>query len=310
MEKCTWESKIYDIRDGICAFVNVPGLARSNVGMAAGDKFGIFIDAMGTGELSHWFQTEAQKRTDKPIPFCVYTHSHGDHVFGAHGYHGVYGIMTEQAQKESYDDKDAPDPAMLGKHPVYKAGDSFRTLPLDIVFRDSITINLGGRTARIMDFGWCHTTSDVVVHIPEEKIVFAGDLLFNKIGFMGGTCRFANWIAAIDRLLELDADIYVPGHGPIATREDVREDRDYLSFLYETAKAGKAAGISPLDLAEDTDIGKYESWQEPERIVLNFETMYRELDGQEMYPPKKPAFNAHAERIRMAKEGRRIHRKG
>jgi glyoxylase-like metal-dependent hydrolase (beta-lactamase superfamily II) len=307
MEKFFWETHMEPIKEGICAYISEPGIGKSNVGMAAGKNYGIFIDALGTGALTNTFKVEAQKLCAVPCAFAVYTHTHGDHVFGAHAYDSVKHVAAKGALREAVDDKDGPSDFILSVSEVYKKGDSRRT-PFDIIFDKTLTLDLGGRTAHIIEMGHCHSISDSVVYIPEEKVMFCGDILFNKIGFMGGSCQFGNWLEALDKILAMDVDIFVPGHGPVANRSETRESRDYLNLLYDSAKKAKAAGTPALDLAEDIDIGVYENWIEPERLVLIIECMYRELDGNPMYPPQKPSFNVQAERIRMAKEGRRIHK--
>ena len=128
--------------------------------------------------------------------------------------------------------------------------------------------------------GPAHTTNDVVVWIPERRLLFTGDLVFN------GGCPFvamgsiAGSLVAIERLREFGAETIVPGHGPVCGPEVIDDIEAYLRFVQETASAAFASGLSPLEAARQTDLGRFADWHDTERIAGNLHRAYSELRGE------------------------------
>ncbi|YCK33976.1 MBL fold metallo-hydrolase [Actinomadura sp. ATCC 39365] len=130
-----------------------------------------------------------------------------------------------------------------------------------------------------------HTTNDSIVWIPERRVLFSGDLVFN-----GGTPfvlmgSVAGTIAALDTLRELGAETVVPGHGEVCGPEVYDRVEGYLRFVQETARRGHAAGMTPLEAARETDLGEWGALLDHERLVGNLHRAYAELDGR---PPGAP----------------------
>jgi cyclase len=120
----------------------------------------------------------------------------------------------------------------------------------------------------------------VVAWVPDRKLLFAGDLLFN-----GGTPfvvfgSVAGSLAAIERMRALGAERIVPGHGAVCGPEVLDEVEAYLRFIQETARAGFANGTPPLELARATDLGRFAALHDSERIVGNLHRAYAELRGE------------------------------
>jgi cyclase len=128
--------------------------------------------------------------------------------------------------------------------------------------------------------GPAHTTNDVIAWIPERKLLFSGDIVFN-----GGT-PFAmagsvlGWLDALPVLRELGAETIVPGHGEICGPEVVDEVEAYLRFVDALSRKGFAAGTPPLELARSTDLGEFAELTDSERIVGNLHRAYTELGGK------------------------------
>jgi cyclase len=126
-----------------------------------------------------------------------------------------------------------------------------------------------------------HTTNDVLVWLPRQSVLFCGDLVFN-----GGTPfllmgSVAGCVEALEQaVLTLGARTVVPGHGPVFEGTGpIEATLDYLRFVLDVAARGRAADLSPLDAARETDLGRFAGWPDAERLVGNLHRAYAELAG-------------------------------
>jgi cyclase len=158
--------------------------------------------------------------------------------------------------------------------------------PPFVTYIEGVTLWSGGLRCDVRYVGTpAHTISDSIIYIPERSVVFTGDLLFN-----GGT-PFAlqglvsGWIEVLQTVLRpLGARTLVPGHGPVCGPEVIDDVLAYLRFVPDTARAGKAAGLSPGGRPRHC-LGEFADLLDPERIVGNLHRAYLELDGGERGAP-------------------------
>jgi glyoxylase-like metal-dependent hydrolase (beta-lactamase superfamily II) len=168
---------------------------------------------------------------------------------------------------------------------------------------DRLLLDLDGIAVHLVYVGPAHTSGDLIVHLPAERIVFAGDVIFRlctPIGWDGTTAR---WIAALDEIVALAPDVIVPGHGPLCGVEGAREMQAYLRYVAAEAKRFHAAGLTPLDAGRRLDLGPYASWTEPERVVFQIERVYRELRG-EPYDTPLPVAELFRDMVALRREWR------
>jgi glyoxylase-like metal-dependent hydrolase (beta-lactamase superfamily II) len=154
-----------------------------------------------------------------------------------------------------------------------------RTLPTR-TFEKQLDLRVGDRRVELLEVGPCHTRGDILLHLPDDGVVYTGDILFidgTPIMWVGPV---ANWIAACDRILELGAETIVPGHGPITDARGVHAVRDYLEYVTAQARERFDAGMPALEAARDIALADFESWGDAERIVVNTVTLYREFSGE------------------------------
>jgi glyoxylase-like metal-dependent hydrolase (beta-lactamase superfamily II) len=105
----------------------------------------------------------------------------------------------------------------------------------------------------------------------------------------------SNWIAACDRILAMDIEVIVPGHGPLAGKDDVREQRAYFEYLLTRAGSLLDEGLTPVEAARTLVLDRWASWGDRERVAVNIGAAMRELAGDTSPANPLEAFAAMAE---------------
>ncbi|MDZ4278072.1 MAG: MBL fold metallo-hydrolase, partial [Dehalococcoidia bacterium] len=139
---------------------------------------------------------------------------------------------------------------------------------------------LGGRAVRLLHFGTAHTIGDALVLLPDERLLFAGDVAFHYVTPLAFEGHVGGWLKVCDEIAALDVDTIVPGHGPVGGKAELREMRGYLDSVRRQARAAFDAGRSQEEAARGIDLGDYASWAEPERLPLNVGRLYQEFRGE------------------------------
>lgn len=168
-------------------------------------------------------------------------------------------------------------------------------------FDDALTLQVGDKRVELIEVGPAHTKGDVIVHVPDDRVVYTGDILFiggHPIVWEGPV---SNWIAACERIEAMDVDAIVPGHGPLTDKAGVRRVREYLSYVQDQARQRYDAGMSAFEAAKDMDMHDFAEWGDGERLVVNVDTLYREFSGA---GPRKSAVPCFAAMARFAGKAR------
>ena len=118
-------------------------------------------------------------------------------------------------------------------------------------FEGEMSLDAGGRKLRLIEVGPAHTPGDLFIHVPDAGVVYTGDILFVGATPVMWAGPVVNWIVAIDRLLDLDADTYVPGHGPVCGREEAEAVKRYWVWLEAAARHRFGLGMSAWEAARD-----------------------------------------------------------
>ncbi len=225
------------------------------------------------------------------IQTVVNTHANGDHTFGNRLAKNAVVIASEASAHEMANEAT---PAMLAEimrnaEHMGPLGAFFReafgafdfegvTLRLpDRTFHGELALRVGDKEARLIEVGPAHTAGDVLVHVPADRVVYSGDILFidcTPIAWAGPVSR---WVAACDRILAMDVDAIVPGHGPIAEKRQVARMRDYLAFVESESRRRHAAGMSSWEAAQDIALGAFGEWMDAGRLAVTVDTVYREI---------------------------------
>lgn len=158
-------------------------------------------------------------------------------------------------------------------------------------FEDRLTLHVGSKTVEIYTVGPAHTNGDVIVHVPEDRTAFAGDILFVGGHPPAWAGPVSNWIDACALMLTWDIDTVVPGHGPIANKDDVRRMKEYFEFLTAESRKCFDEGLSVAQAAEVIALDGFADWGEAERIIVTIDTLYRDF-GREGGLTDRPTLNA------------------
>jgi cyclase len=273
------------------------GLGCSNSGLVNRGG-GLVVDTFW--DLPHTRQliaTYAQVSRERPRR-VVNTHHNGDHCWGNQLFpdaeiighrlcaesFGSEAPATLQALKGLAESDDAALAAFAQALRDWDfAGVELR--PPTTLVEDRLDLELDGIPVRLLYVGPAHTAGDVIVHLPEQGVLFAGDVLFRLCTPIGWAGTYAKWIAALDRIIALAPAIIVPGHGPVCGAEGAREMKAYLEYVRSESRRCFDAGLSALDAARTLDLGPYAGWTEPERLLFNVERAYRELRGEPFDAP-------------------------
>jgi glyoxylase-like metal-dependent hydrolase (beta-lactamase superfamily II) len=265
----------------------------SNAGLVVGDNEAILIDTFFDLDNTQQLLDAVATVTDLPIRKVVNTHHNGDHCFGNQlvtdatiiGHYRCRAEMLQSPSPSLFTGlRDAPDNGG-GIAYLKRAFAPFDFTGIDIkaptvTFEDRLWLNPGGTSVRLEYFGPCHTLGDIVAYVPEDGVLFAGDIAFIGSTPLVWEGSLLNWIETINRINALKPRVIVPGHGPVTDVNGLRSMEAYLGHVVSQGAALKDRGLTPQQAALEVDIGEYAHWTDPERLVLNLMRLWLELDGK------------------------------
>jgi len=150
-------------------------------------------------------------------------------------------------------------------------------------FENEMALQVGGREIDLIQAGPAHTRGDLMVYVPDAKTLFCGDILFAGSTPVLWAGPVENWIAALQKVLDMDAGVIVPGHGPVCDKGTVTREKEYLEYLQlevgERFKAGMSAKDAAYDIALGDDFSRrgFLQWDSAERVMTNTHVIYRHL---------------------------------
>jgi cyclase len=268
------------------------GLGTSNSGLVNRGG-GLVVDTFWDLPHTRALIAEYARVWRAPTQRVVNTHHNGDHAWGNQlfpeaeiiGHRkcaAAFGRERPEMMQMLRDAAGSADPALasLGRQ---LADWDFRGIdlrPPTTLFDDRLTLELDGVAVHLIAVGPAHTAGDVIVHLPAERIVFTGDVLFRLCTPIGWDGTYDGWLRALDTIAALEPDVVVPGHGPLCGVEGPREMKAYLEYVRAESRRWFDAGLPVVEAAKRIDPGPYAGWTEPERIVFQVDRAYRELRGE------------------------------
>lgn len=280
-----WTTGTTELASGVFAYVQAGGgLCIANAGMIAGDTGLTVIDALFTPAMTRALLGEAARVAPGPVARLINTHHHVDHMLGNVLFPPETEIVAHaraKAEMERSGLSALPVIARIAPHFEQAISDAAERLP-DVTFTAGmIELTAGGRPLQLLHYGTGHTRGDVLVYLPEQRILFTGDLGFLYVTPLAHEGHIGNWIRIGERVLtEVDADVIVPGHGPVGTKRDLEVALGYLRLVHDGARKAFEAGASEREAVASIDLGEYAEWTEAERIIPNVMRCYQEFRGE------------------------------
>jgi cyclase len=250
-----------------------------NSTVIVGDNGVILVDSGGTAEVGRHIASAVRRITNKPVTHVVNTHHHGDHYLGNVAFEGATFISSEMCRRM-----------------VLETGDEW----LRIMERDvghplpgtkpsaaQVTYPEGTRTETFVHgvraVFWVprgsHTTGDLLVHLPDDKVLIAGDVLVSRVVPTLQDGFIKNWIRTLDEMQALGVAYFVPGHGDLMTLDDVTALRNAMLRFYSGVKQGFRSGQSEEKIRKSLDLSMWDKLERSYVIGRNVNRAYLEIEA-------------------------------
>lgn len=232
-----------------------------------GDQGVILVDSGASDEVGSHLRQAVAKLTPKPVTHVINTHHHGDHVLG--------NIVFKEAEVISSE---------ICREMVNKTGDEWVALVESLIGRKlpntrpvPATVTFAGENSRVertlqgvkLVF-WVppgsHTVGDMMVYLPDDKVLVGGDILVNGTIPVMRDALVKNWVGALEMVQGFDAATIVPGHGPLMTKADVTSLQRQMAGFYAGVEAGYKKGLSDSETRKTLDV---KEWKKLEGFEAN-----------------------------------------
>lgn len=222
----------------------------SNAGFVVTGDGVVVFDALGTPALGRALVAAIARVTPQPIRRVIVSHYHADHIYGLQALKATGADIWAHRKAQAYIASPlAADRLAQRRNDLFPWVDNDTAVVAPDVYIDGDTaFRLGGLTFRLIDAKGAHSPEDIMLYVEQDRLLFAGDLVFaGRIPFVGNADS-NGWLASMDTLIALAPVVAVPGHGP-ASRDVARDlalTRDYLRYLRQTMGAA-ARDLTPFD---------------------------------------------------------------
>ena len=273
-------TEIIELETGVFARLH-EGL--TNAGIIVGDDSVLIIDSLRVPSFARDLIKDVKDITDKPIQFVIDTHSHWDHSWGNEefpdatiiGHKNCYAEMIDVEWNEQWRKK-----VTSSNDPWSEEGNIVNITPPNMTFETSMQLYFGGRELDLKYFGRAHTSGDIYIHLPKEKIVFTGDVAQDGGVPYLGDCYPVDWPDTDNKLAALPIERFMSGHGPIGDHKALEGARDFIHNLVDSVKSAIADGQNAIQASESviTQLTpEYGNWRSFDRIGENLTSVYEKL---------------------------------
>jgi cyclase len=280
--------------EGVWAYIQPDGSwGLNNAGLVTDKGASLLVDTLYDLDLTREMLAAMKEKAGvSSFDRLVNTHDNGDHWFGNTAA-DASEIIASKACAEAMAAfpptvmadimEGAPGMGEMGQFFLqcfgrYRYGGIEAAFPTR-TFEGSLGLDVGDLSVDLIEVGPCHTSGDVIVHIPERHIIFAADILFvcgHQVMWAGPV---ANYTRAIETILSFEPEYIVPGHGPVTDAVGAEAVKTYWQYYEAEARKRYDAGMPAFEAAKDIPAGPYADYGDPERIVLNVNVLYKEFAG-------------------------------
>lgn len=311
--------ELNELADGVYALIGRPdGDDVSNSGVVVLEQCVLVYDTHFTPEAGQALLRKIQAVTSRPVRYLVNSHFHPDHTHGNQAFGRIQCIISSSnarrdmlqkdqpalnrmlsvaesqvdrirkalSKAESRSQKDTLQNQMKARQEFLTRMSQLRLVLPTITVDDSLSLFDGRRELRVLSPGPGHTDGDLALFLPAEKIIFLGDLFFNGAFPNSQDADLLGWTKTLSEILKLDADKFVPGHGPVGSKKEVSDFLAYLEELRALVEPAVSRGDTMDQVVRDTQIPtKYASLGFPGFFPANVQKMYAELKSIQMSMP-------------------------
>jgi glyoxylase-like metal-dependent hydrolase (beta-lactamase superfamily II) len=224
----------------------------SNAGFVVTSDGVVVFDALGTPALGRAMLAAIAKVTPQPVRRVIVSHYHADHIYGLQAFKAAGAEVWAHRKAQVYlASPVAAERLAQRRNELFPWVDNeTRIVPPDTWLEGDTDFRMGGITFRLIYSHGAHAPEDMMMYVVEDKLLFAGDLVFaGRIPFVGNADS-GGWLKAMDAMSALSPAVVIPGHGPASRNvaRDVVLTRDYLAYLRKVMGAA-ARDLEPFDEA-------------------------------------------------------------
>ncbi|HVN33632.1 MAG TPA: MBL fold metallo-hydrolase, partial [Casimicrobiaceae bacterium] len=264
----------------------------SNAGFVVTGDGVVAFDALGTPALGRAMVAAIATVTTAPIRRVIVSHYHADHIYGLQALKAAGAEIWAHRKAEIYIASDAAQSRLAQRRAeLYPwVDETTRVVPPDVLLDGDTDFRFGGLTFRIIYSGGAHSPEDILMYVVDDRVLFAGDLLFaGRVPFVGNADS-RGWLAAMSKMIAVNALVVIPGHGPPSTdvARDMATTRDYIAYLREQMGRGVRDFVPFDEVYAKTDWSRFAglpAFAEANRI--NAYGTYLQMEQEELEGAKK-----------------------
>ncbi|MEO1768045.1 MBL fold metallo-hydrolase [Thiobacter aerophilum] len=279
--------KVHKVNDRIYALIgpmefpnpkNQGYMVNSTV--IVGEKGVILIDTGFTDEVGKHLAATIAKLTPKPVTHIINTHHHGDHTLGNVAFPGARIISSEKCRSEL--EKTGAEWIQIVENATGRKFSNTRPVLAHATYQENTRVDLtidGVRMVLWTPFG-SHTAGDMLVYLPDDKVLVAGDVLVHRIMPAFRDAYVKNWVNTLEEVGKLDFKTAIPGHGPLMTKADALKFHRMMARLYAGVEAGYKKGLTDSEIRNTLDLSEWKRLKHfEESMGGNINRTYLEVEA-------------------------------